>query len=209
MVRVKEPLNGFRKAQGHIIFHITLLVVSYYVLRINHSSDEKNCKPESKEESPENVEFIINCIRAMHAILISSHCFGQYIESMDNDLIVKLLRVVEIFAYIGTILYQQYFVLKYPPKQCEDLFVFLSKSWMMMELFIFYSLQINAGMFLAYIQMRGTLGYKKNHENRNRFKFDALDYYEIDIEWCSFQFVPIGLSITGMLVTAKIGRNME
>ena len=114
-MRVKEPLNGFRKAQGHIIFHITLLVVSYYVLQTDHTDGEKNCAPETEAESPENVGLIINCIRAMHAILITSHCIGQYIESMDNDLIVKLLRVVEIFTYIGTILYQQYFVLKYPP----------------------------------------------------------------------------------------------
>ena len=78
-----------------------------------------------------------------------------------------------------------------------------------MELFIFYSLQVNAGMFLAYIQMRGIFGYKKNHENRNRFKFDALDYYEIDIEWSSFQFVPIGLCVTGILITSKIGRHVD
>lgn len=57
--------------------------------------------------------------------------------------------------------------------------------------------------------MRGICGYKKNYENRNRYKFDALDYYEIDIEWCSFQFVPIGLCITGILITSKISRNVE
>jgi len=78
-----------------------------------------------------------------------------------------------------------------------------------MELFIFYSLQVNAAIFLAYIQIRGIMGYKKLHENRNRFKFDALDYYEIDIEWSSFQFVPISLCVTGIFITAKIGRNME
>lgn len=78
-----------------------------------------------------------------------------------------------------------------------------------MELFIFYCLFLNASMFLAYIQFRGMMGKKKNHANRNRFKFDALDYYETDIEWSSFQFVPIGLCITGILVTAKIGRDLD
>ena len=52
-------------------------------------------------------------------------------------------------------------------------------------------------------------GKKNIKHNRHRFKFDALDYYEIDIEWCSFQFVPIGLCITGILITSKIGRDME
>lgn len=80
---------------------------------------------------------------------------------------------------------------------------------MLMELFIFYSLFFNAAIFLAYIQCRGMCGKKDTHHNRHRYKFDALDYYEIDIEWCSFQFVPIGLCITGVLITSKIGRDME
>ena len=140
----------------------------------------------SEAESPEQVEKLVQWIRIMHGILIGSSILNKVIENEYNDLIVKLFRVVEIFTYIGTILYQQYFVLRYPPTQCEDLYVFLSKSWMMMELFMFYSLQINAAIFLAYIQFRGIFGKKLPQENRNRFKFDALDYYENDIEWSSF-----------------------
>ena len=79
---------------------------------------------------------------------------------------------------------------------------------MMMELFIFYSLVINASVFLAYIQFRGAMGKKNMDENKNRYKFDALDYYEIDIEWSSFQMVPMGLCITGYLITSKVGRNV-
>lgn len=145
----------------------------------------------------------------MHATLIATHIIRQQIESDENDIPRQLLRVLEIFTYLGTILYQQFFILYYPPVPCEDFYVFLSKSWMMMELFVFYSLFVNAVVFIAYISCRGMCGRKKIHENRNRFKFDALDYYETDIEWCSFQSVPVGLCITGLLITSKIGRNIE
>ena len=209
-MRVKEPLNGFRKAQGHIIFHITLLSTSYYILRPSFSKGPVTADCDiSEAESPENVASLIQWIRLMHAILIGSSILRKCIENVDNLLVVELFKVVEVFFYIGTILYQQYFVLKYPPLQCEDLYVFLSKSWMMMELFIFYSLQINAAIFLAYIHCRGIFGKKLQAENRNRFKFDALDYYDNDIEWSSFQFVPIGLCVTGLLITLKIARESD
>ena len=60
----------------------------------------------SKVETPENLSIIIWFIRAMHALLIFSHVISQWIECDENDLIVKLFRVIEIFTYIGTILYQ-------------------------------------------------------------------------------------------------------
>lgn len=41
----------------------------------------------------------------MHAVLISSHILGQYMESDENDVLVKMLRVIEIFTYLGSILY--------------------------------------------------------------------------------------------------------
>lgn len=77
-------------------------------------------------------------------------------------------------------------MLKYPPHVSGDLNVFRIKTWMMIELYIFYSLSLTATFFLAFIQIRGFVGKKRVDENRNRYKFDAIDYYEIDIEWLSF-----------------------
>lgn len=57
--------------------------------------------------------------------------------------------------------------------------------------------------------MRGILGKKNSDANRNRYKYDALDYYEVDIEWLSFVTVPIGLCVTGILISTKIARRVE
>ena len=144
------------------------------------------CAAPTEDEKVDKVEMIVMVIRAMHGFLIASHLLRVTMDSDENNLIIRLFRVLEIFFYIGTILYQQFYILLYPSTKCEDKYVFFVKSWMLLELFIFYSLVVNASAFLAYIQCRGAFGNKNWDENKNRFKFDALDYYEIDIEWCSF-----------------------
>jgi len=57
---------------------------------------------------------------------------------------------------------------------------------MLIELYVFYAHIIGFIIFLNYIQVRGMFGYKDDYHNANRYKFDALDYYEIDVQW--FQF---------------------
>lgn len=41
-----------------------------------------------------------------------------------------------------------------------------------------------------FIQCRGIAGGKNLLANKQRYKYDAIEYYEIDIDWLSFQFVP-------------------
>jgi hypothetical protein len=37
--------------------------------------------------------------------------------------------------------------------------------------------------------MRGSMGGKIDEHNKLRYKHDAIEYYELDIDWFSFQFV--------------------
>lgn len=50
--------------------------------------------------------------------------------------------------------------------------------------------------FLLYIQLRGQFGYKKYLANKDRYKFDALQYYKDDVQWLSFQTVPLMLKLS-------------
>lgn len=119
----------------------------------------------------------------------------------------KVFEAVEVVLYFGITLYQQFYFLLYPPQQCEDKFVFMTKGWMSIELFVFYSMIANSVLFLLVIELRGVFGLKNNNDNKHRFKFDALDFYDMDIEWTSFMIVPIGLCISGLLITSKISRS--
>lgn len=59
----------------------------------------------------------------------------------------------------------------------------------------FYGRIFNSTLFLFYISLRGAFGYKDDEANEERFKFDTLDYYELDINWTSYQTVPIMLMV--------------
>lgn len=127
----------------------------------------------------------------MRVFIIFSKWLVLCIDSPENKLLIKLMRGIEIFYYMGCILYQHYFVILHPPKDGEDLFVYRAKLFMVIEVILFYALIMTTIAFLGYIQVRGMLGRKDYENNRNRYKFDALDYYEADINWLQFQLAPI------------------
>lgn len=60
------------------------------------------------------------------------------------------------------------------------------KDWIEFEVFVFYGRIFNTVIFLFYIQMRGAFGYTNSELNEHRFKYDALDYYQEDIDWMGF-----------------------
>lgn len=60
------------------------------------------------------------------------------------------------------------------------------RYFLFIEVIVFYALVLTVMIFLIYIQIRGVLGKKIYEANTNRFKFDAIDYYKIDIDWLSF-----------------------
>ena len=103
-MRVKEPLNGFRKSQGHIIYHIALLVVNFYLLKC----PEKNDKNVKELNSPIYIEgeWVKDMNRFMHAFLLITHCIRVFNSSKENNLLLRLMRVFEIFFFMFSIMYQ-------------------------------------------------------------------------------------------------------
>lgn len=66
---------------------------------------------------------------------------------------------------------------------------YICYEWLLMEICAFYLYMLAAIVFLTYIQIRGTLGKTDRKLNSDRWKFDALDYYDLDIDWFAFIFV--------------------
>lgn len=67
------------------------------------------------------------------------------------------------------------------------------QEWILFEVLMFYGRIFNTALFIFYIQVRGSFGLKDDELNESRFKYDALDYYEIDLNWTCYQSVPIFL----------------
>ena len=57
---------------------------------------------------------------------------------------------------------------------------------MMLEILTFYTQIFTMVIFLLYIMCRGAIGKKDYKANEQRYKFDAIEYYKIDIMWLSF-----------------------
>ena len=56
--------------------------------------------------------------------------------------------------------------------------------------------------------MRGQLGFTERKYVRDRYRADALEYYEIDIFWFSFNFVNLGLHFYTIFETWKDLKNI-
>ena len=54
---------------------------------------------------------------------------------------------------------------------------------------------ISATTFLFLIQLKGILGIENKEVRMERFKYDAIDYYERDFHWFSYSFLMITLNI--------------
>merc|ERR1711935_629052 len=98
-------------------------------------------------------------------------------------------------GFMFSIMYQQYYVVLNPPNKGIAAYYYLMGFWMIIEITMFYTLILTSVMFLFFVQIRGIMGYKSEILNQYRFKYDALDYYENDIEWLSFQVVPFVVHI--------------
>ena len=152
-------------------------------LLIGHPIPDEDDDKSAPDSIPK-VERILFMVRLMRGFIIGSKLLCYLIDTVENRLIIKILRCIEIFYYMGVILFQQYYVIRHPPhSDPKGWFVYRAKLWMLMEVLLFYTLIVATMIFLIYIQLRGLLGYKNYDMNKNRFKYDAIDYYEFDISW--------------------------
>jgi len=58
--------------------------------------------------------------------------------------------------------------------------------WLGVEIWGFYFYLISATIYLFWVTIRGSCGYSERESSKDRYKYDALDYYETDIDWFAF-----------------------
>ena len=137
-------------------------------------------------------------LRIMHAWMVVSHIVRVFTEYEENELIHMVVKAAEIWGYLMTICFCQYYLMIQTQNDASvesDKFLKSQyiEDWILIEVLIFYFRIFNSTLFLFCISLRGALGYKDIEANEERFKYDALDYYELDINWASYQTVPIML----------------
>lgn len=146
-MRAKEPLNGLRKAQGHIIYHVALLLTSL------------NCiKHKEKEWTQPQIDAreILILVRVLHAFIICSNLFRGWIQNKENRMFYQIIKAIENWVFILVFLYTQWFLLEYPSDKNKDsTYVHEVKLFLFIEVVMQYALIINVVIFLLCIQIRG------------------------------------------------------
>ena len=170
---------------GHVIFHIALLSGSFILMH----GPEKNLSPENKKKV-EQADALVSFTRWMHGYVIASRILRVYLFNAENRLIIRFIRVIAYGVYFVNFLFLQYYLTSDNPSKSDPMYVLYAKYFLQIEVVSFYAQVATMSFFLLWITFRGQCGYKNYKANKNRYKFDALQYYKDDVQWLSFQFVP-------------------
>lgn len=54
---------------------------------------------------------------------------------------------------------------------------------------------MSASLYLAYISIRGLRGITTQESKRERYKYDAIEYYKLDIDWFAFIFIFFAIDV--------------
>ena len=67
--------------------------------------------------------------------------------------------------------------------------------WLTIETCTLYLYIISASIYLAIISFRGLRGITTLESKRERYKFDAIEYYKLDMDWFAFIFVFFAIDV--------------
>jgi hypothetical protein len=67
--------------------------------------------------------------------------------------------------------------------------------WLTIETCTLYLYVVSAAVYLAYISIRGLLGLTTQESKRERYKYDAIEYYKLDMDWFAFIFVFLAIDV--------------
>ena len=113
------------------------------------------------------------------------------------------LMFFQIFNYMGTILFIQYAVANqnkgdwHIEGRHEALF------WLTIEVFCLYLYIMSAMVFLLKIQIRGLRGQTLLEHKKDRFKYDAIEYYKQEMDWFAFNFIFFSLDLLTLVLIYK------
>jgi len=133
------------------------------------------------------MDYLMTVIRWTHAYVIISKVVRTYLYSPENRLIIRFIRVLAYGVYFIVFLYLQFKITRNRPnKDADPDYVLYVKYFIAIEIMSYYGQIINMVLFLLYVTLRGQFGYKNYEANKERYKYDALQYYKDDVQWLSF-----------------------
>ena len=110
------------------------------------------------------------------------------------------LMFFQIFNYMGTILYIQYAVANSAKVDWHKEGRHEALYWLTIEVLSLYLYIMSAMVFLLRIQIKGLRGQTLPEHKKDRFKYDAIEYYKLDMDWFAFNFIFFSLDVLTMVL---------
>ena len=98
-MRLREPLNGFRMASGHAMFHIAFFIGSYIAVRVDSSYFEIFNIGADTSNPEKDMPPLVSMIRAVHLVIAATQLGTAFLASRGHQVVGRLLSCFEIFLY--------------------------------------------------------------------------------------------------------------
>jgi hypothetical protein len=144
-------------------------------------------------------------MRKTHVICIICQLLQFYFNHTEAIIAESLLLIVQVFCYMGTILFIQLNIANSLVSDWHMSGRQQALFWLTVEVLTLYLYIISAAIYLAKISIRGLRGVTTLESKRERFKYDAIEYYKLDMDWFAFIFIMFAIdTITYCMVSFKI-----
>ena len=67
--------------------------------------------------------------------------------------------------------------------------------WLLIEIIASYSYILSAMLLLVCISLKGIFKNDQQYNQKDRYKFDALEYYNVDVDWFAFIIIMLNLTL--------------
>ena len=110
------------------------------------------------------------------------------------------LMFFQIFNYMGTILFIQYAVGNSAKADWHKEGRHEALYWLTIEVLSLYLYIMSAMVFLLRIQIKGLRGQTLPEHKKDRFKYDAIEYYKQEMDWFAFNFIFFSLDVMTLVL---------
>ena len=109
-MRLREPFNGVKQAQGHFFFHFALLIGSVMAVGLPAGSLGTTLElyTSPKTHGLPGLYHLIALIRGVHLVIGCAQLAAFELASRKYYIVSTVLTCALIFLYQGTILYEQF-----------------------------------------------------------------------------------------------------
>ena len=109
-MRLREPFNGIKQAQGHFFFHFALLIGSLMAVTLpaGYLGTTLELYSNPKTKGLHGLYHLIALIRVVHLVIGCAQLAASRLEAHKHHIVATVLTCALIFLYQGTILYEQF-----------------------------------------------------------------------------------------------------